>query len=101
MLSLVATGYFVYNLYVSFTRETLRFAVRTNSMAAFTLMAASKATVELADPQYPINFAAPGNKVMESLIDLHHDIFSVLIFVVIVVFWMLLMAVISFRKTGE
>lgn len=58
--------------------------------------------VSLLDAAYSkqINFQRPATQNMENLVELHHDIFSVLLFLCLFVFYMLFITVFLFRSTS-
>jgi cytochrome c oxidase subunit 1 len=48
-----------------------------------------------------MNFQDPATSVMNAMLDLHHDIMAVLIFIIVFVLWFLVQIIISFHKVGE
>jgi heme/copper-type cytochrome/quinol oxidase subunit 2 len=43
-------------------------------------------------------FQHPATKIMDNLIDLHHDIFSVMLIIATIVFYLIVVAVLKFRS---
>jgi len=52
-----------------------------------------------APSDYQINFQDPGSKVMNAMIDLHHDIMAFIIFIICFVFYFLVSITVSFHKS--
>ena len=58
-------------------------------------------TLEYLPNAYQIGFNKPATKIMEGLIDLHHDILFFLILISVFVSWMLFVLVIFFKDTND
>ena len=65
----------------------------------FSIFSSSQLVLAEAAENYQIGFQDPATPVMQGLIDLHHDIFSFLVFVLLFVVWMLVRTVYRFHHT--
>lgn len=97
ILSVIALLFFCYNLYVSLSQKdaaTTKFEMKSVSfLAPFVFFSGITRS-------YPTSFKEPGTRVMETLVDLHHDIFALLLIVLVFVLWMLTTIIIYFRKSS-
>ena len=100
VLSVMALIIFCYNIYISLSENDVNTKKFTLNLK--TLMVVSPLLImKTADKSYPVKFQEPATRVIEVLIDLHHDIIALLTFVLIFVLWMLLAVISQFRKTSE
>lgn len=87
-LSVVATIVFIYNLW-----ETLAHSKIEDYL--FKILPLNCLYLS-----FPVNFPAPATRVMSQLLDLHHDIFFVLLFIVGFVFSILISILLQFKKSA-
>jgi heme/copper-type cytochrome/quinol oxidase subunit 2 len=106
MLSVIATVFFIYNLWFSLSATALKEKLFNFTKLNFVLLLnSSTGSEELVDyskvslKKYPMNFPDPATVTMEQLIDLHHDIMFYIIFIVLFVLTMLLIVILKFKKT--
>jgi cytochrome c oxidase subunit 1 len=106
MLSVIATVFFIYNLWFSLSTTELKEKLFNFMKFSFVLLSGSvNREGELVDyskvplKKYPMNFLDPATVTMEQLIDLHHDIMFYIIFIVLFVLTMLLIIILKFKKT--
>jgi heme/copper-type cytochrome/quinol oxidase subunit 2 len=106
MLSVIATVFFIYNLWFSLSTTELKEKLFNFMKFSFVLLSGSvNREGELVDyskvplKKYPMNFFDPVIVIMEQLIDLHHDIMFYIIFIVLFVLTMLLIIILKFKKT--
>lgn len=72
-LSVVSLFFFCYNLYYSLSYQSVATKrYKLNLSTLFSLFFFNNTYKK----EYPTNFPEPGTRVMEALIDLHHDIFA-------------------------
>lgn len=95
MLSVVATLFFIYNLWFSLSAVEL-----TKKLFNFSKLSAVGFFIKWPPMQFPTNFSDPATVTMERLIDLHHDIMFYIIFIVLFVMSMMLLIIVNFRKTA-
>lgn len=87
LLSMTATLVFIYNLFISLSSSVLEKKLfKFKQFSVFFLV-------------FPFNFQQPATRIMSQLIDLHHDIFFVILVIVGFVFYMLSVTLLAFRKS--
>lgn len=97
LLSVVSLFFFCYNLYYSLSYQavsTKRYKLNLLTIFSFFFFNNTQKT-------YPVDFPEPGTRVMEALIDLHHDIFAWLLAILVFVVWMLTSIIIYFRRSSK
>jgi len=86
-------------LYFSFTSEISGALCLNKFKRNFSFFAALLSVVADAPYKNQLTFQDPATSVMNAMIDLHHDIMAVLIFIIIFVLWFLTQIVVIFHKS--
>jgi cytochrome c oxidase subunit 2 len=102
LVNFLEKGFSTLKLFFSFVHKNRLFLLIAFSFSriyVFFFPGAFKLTLGEAAENYQIGFQDPATPIMQGLIDLHHDIFSFLVFVLLFVVWILVRTVYRFHHT--
>ncbi|MGZ7117310.1 MAG: cbb3-type cytochrome c oxidase subunit I [Methanobacterium sp.] len=99
MISFISMIYFFFIIYVYFTYKYQKYGVSQHGLSKYIIFSSLFLINSDAPVSLQLTFQDPATAIMEGIIDFHHDLMVVLIFISSFVFWILFTILRKFNET--